>query len=183
MPEHLLRLKQYFHGSRDVGGRSGLNQWKHPMFVLHCDRKTDIGAYPVIPSRTHIRNRAASRYKLLTDFLMPEIELQAVARTEPVIRPSLRALSAAADPAANQIAVVGITIPPSTVGIKYAGSNGASTSGNIGVNSLHPQVQLWKKRKVGEVKARLPCGPVHISDGRELIVGISLAVKCHPIPQ
>src|SRR6266436_513417 len=98
MPEHLLRLKQNLHGGRDVCGGIRLNHGKEPPLVLHRSRNAEIGAHPVITSDARVGQRTSTGNELLTYLLVPEIELNSVARAEPIIGPRLSALPAAAHP-------------------------------------------------------------------------------------
>ncbi len=76
-----------------------LNYREEPTLVLHGNRKTEIRTQQIIGPDTRVCQRATTRKKLLAHFLVAEVELQTVARAKPVVRPSLRALPAAANPA------------------------------------------------------------------------------------
>src|SRR5713101_4709418 len=86
--------------------------------MLYGNRKAEIRTQRIIGPDTCVCERATTRNELLANLLVPEIELQTVARAKPVIRPSLRALSAAADPTTDQVSVVCITAAPSQVFIE-----------------------------------------------------------------
>src|SRR5437667_11027249 len=83
--------------------------------MLHRDRKAKIRPHGVIASHTEVSESAATGDKLLTHFLVAEIELQTVARAKPIVRPSLGTLTAATDPIAYQGPVVGVTVAPGPV--------------------------------------------------------------------
>src|SRR5260370_2334192 len=103
MLEQFVRLKLNLHRCRHISGNAGLNHRKEPALVLYPSRDAEVGTHPIIAAHTKIGQRAATGNEFLTDLLMPEIELQAVARAEPVVRPRLCALPSAADPIAKQI--------------------------------------------------------------------------------
>src|SRR5216683_2787003 len=111
--------------------------------MLHGNRNAEVRTQRIIGPDTHVRERATSRNELLTNLLMAEIELQTIARAKPVVRPSLRALSTATDPTADQVSIVCITATPSSVLIKRTRQLSVSdcSSGYVGVNALGAQVQ------------------------------------------
>ena len=76
-----------------------LNHREEPPLVLHGNRKTQIRTQGIIGSGTEVSERAATREELLTDLLVAEVELQSIAWAKPVVRPSLRALPSASNPA------------------------------------------------------------------------------------
>src|SRR6202171_2864076 len=92
-----------------------LNHGEEPTLVLYGNRKTEIRTQRIIGPDTRVCERATTRNELLANLLVAEIELQTVARTKPVICPSLRALLAAADPATDQVSVVCVAAKPSQV--------------------------------------------------------------------
>src|SRR6267378_367580 len=118
--------------------------------MLHGNRKTEIRTQRIIGSHTRVCERATTRNELLANLLVAEIKLQTVARAKPVVRPSLRALSAAPDPATDQVSVVCITATPGPVLIKRTRKFcvSACSSGYIRVYAFDTKIQ---PRDTGEV--------------------------------
>src|SRR5260370_20876861 len=166
MLEQSMRLKQNLQGSRHVSGFVGLYHRKEPAFVFYRNRKTEIRTQRIIRPNTRVRERATPRNELLADLLVAEKELQPVARAKPVVRPSLRALSAAADPATDQVPVVCVTAAPGSVLIKRTRSLsvGVYSSGYICVNAFDSKIQSRNAGKVGEIEPGVPPIDIHISD-------------------
>src|SRR5256885_1156820 len=83
--------------------------------MLHRNRNTEIGTQRIVAADTHVGERPATRNELPAYFLVSEIELQTIARTEPVIGPSLGTLATATDPTTDYVAAVGVAVAPRAV--------------------------------------------------------------------
>src|SRR5437899_12432163 len=103
-------LKQNLHSGRQVSGNVRLNHRKDPALVLHPGGNAEVGTQPIIATRTDIGQRAATGKKLLADLLVPEIDLNSIARIEPIVGPRLRTLPRSAHPTSEHIAVVGVPV-------------------------------------------------------------------------
>ena len=79
-------------------------------------------------------------------FLVAEIELDLALRSEPVACPGLRALALPSNPAANQIAVIGVTTPKAIVVIEESVLDDRSAARKVGENSFDAQVEFWDLR-------------------------------------
>ena len=103
-PKQFLRLKLYLHGRAHVPRCVWLDDRKQPAFDLDRGGKTDRGSQPVIVAHAEVRQCAPARDELPAHLLMAVVELQPIFRAEPVIRPALRALRFAPNPASQQLA-------------------------------------------------------------------------------
>src|SRR6267142_5537597 len=149
-PKELLWFEYNSDGGGHIAGCVWLNYGKKPTLVLHGNRKTEIRTQRIIGPDTRVCQRATTRKELLANLLVAEVELQTVARAKPVVRPSLRALSAASDPATDQVSVVCVTVTPGPVLIKRTRKFcvSACTSGYIRINPFDTKIQ---PRDAGEV--------------------------------
>jgi len=84
-PEYSLRLNLNANRGRDYSLGPRLNDWEQPSLVLDGSSHAEDGRGPVVNSDAKIGQRAASGDELLTNFLVPEIKLQAITWAEPVI--------------------------------------------------------------------------------------------------
>src|SRR4029077_17361446 len=116
-----------------------LNNGDEPSLVLHRSGKTEIRAQPVISSNAGVGERTSAGQKLLADLLVAEIELEAVACTEPIIGPCLRTLARAPNPTAQQIAFICIAVYPRRIKVEKARANLASQR-VIRVDALDSQI-------------------------------------------
>src|ERR1700719_850371 len=112
---------------------------------------------------------------------MAKIELQAIARIEPVVRPCLCALGTPPNPTANQIPIIGVAAPPGRIEIEVARRYGTPARRNIRVNTLRSKVHLVEPGNVRKVEPATPRGAVRKSDWRVLIIGITIRVEREPI--
>src|SRR6266404_351478 len=149
-PKELLWFEYNSDGGGHIAGCVWLNYGKKPTLVLHGNRKTEIRTQRIIGPDTRVCQRATTRKELLANLLVAEVELQPVARAKPIVRPSLRALSAAADPTANQVPVVCVTVTPGPVLIERTRilSVNARPARHICVNAFDSKI---KSRDAGEV--------------------------------
>src|SRR5262245_51084659 len=97
-PEDFLGLNLNPNRGGNVALRTRLNHGKQPAFILKGSAQTKNPRRPVIPAHANISQGAAPGNVLLADLLMAEIHLHAIPRAKPVVRPSLRSLSLAANP-------------------------------------------------------------------------------------
>jgi hypothetical protein len=88
--------------------------------MLHPCRKSQVGAKPVITRYPEVSQRSAARDELLADFLVPEIELHFALGAEPVGSPSLGTLAFAANPASDQVFIVGVAALEAVIDIEKA---------------------------------------------------------------
>src|SRR5258708_20400626 len=77
--EQFMRLKQNLNCGCDVSGNVRLNHGKKPALVLHPGGDAEVGPHPIVAAHPNIVHLAASANEFLADFLVPEIQLQAVA--------------------------------------------------------------------------------------------------------
>src|SRR5258708_37821236 len=120
MLEQFMRLKQNLNCGCDVSGNVRLNHGKEPALVLHPGGEAEVGTHPIVAAHANIGQRAPSGNEFLANFLVPEIELQSVAGAEPVVGPSLRALTLSANPTAKQVSFVGIPAAPREIEVVKA---------------------------------------------------------------
>ena len=90
-----------FQRCRNVVLVPGPNHREIPGFVLHLAGHANSRRNPPIRSDSGVGQCSAAGNKLLANLLMPEIELNAVARREPVIAPGLGTLALSAYPTAD----------------------------------------------------------------------------------
>src|SRR5256885_1183896 len=107
-----MRFKQNLYCSGHIFRDARLYRREQPTFILHGNRNREVRTQRIIAADPDIGEGAAARDKLPAHLLVPEIELQAVASTEPIIGPSLRALAAATHPITDYISIVRVTVEP-----------------------------------------------------------------------
>src|SRR5207245_413584 len=105
---------------------------------------------------------------LLANFLVTEIQLNPIARVEPVVCPSLGTLSLPTDPTSQQIRVVRISIQisPCPVVIPVVVRAYDARIGNIRVDALGSEIQFWESRKHRNVNSCPPHGSLRIPKGQ-----------------
>src|SRR3981189_2141651 len=90
--------------------RRGRQEWRGPLFVLKKCGDIKISGHPQICFYEFVVEFHAAGDKVAINLLVPVSELQAALRTEPIIHPRLLARSFAADPAAHENFVVGVSV-------------------------------------------------------------------------
>src|SRR5262249_2882313 len=68
-------FKSYFQSRQHIPRRIGLNDRKEPALVLNSCGNAEVMMEPIICRSTNIRKRPTIRNELLTDLLVPEIDL------------------------------------------------------------------------------------------------------------
>src|SRR5260370_18971398 len=133
----------------------------------------------------------------MANLLVAEKELKTIARAKPVVRPSLRALSGAADPTPQNIAVVDVSVQ---ITIRSIVKPAAIVEGVIGVSqrivcvaALSAKIQFRKLRKPGNINPGTPHGAFRISKRQgpglrvdeedDLVVREAVAIKGQPLAQ
>src|SRR6202043_958538 len=140
-PEPFLRFERDLHGGSDVAGLVWLDHREQPALVLYPAGNPNVRSRPIVAAYADIGQTAATRNKLLADLLVPKIDLHAISRIEPVIRPSLRALTFASNPTGEQIAVARITVHES--GVEVEKSMAQRAAGRyIGVDTFRAEIEL-----------------------------------------
>src|SRR5712692_2533282 len=178
----LMRPVRELHGRRNVPLCTSRNHGKEPPLICHRSRKTEIRAYPVIASSAYVRQRAAAGNELLTDLLMPEVELKAVPSVKPVIRPCLRTLPLSANPTADQVSAISVSTSPCAIE-KVEAVTESAPERVIRVNPLNPQIQLLNLGEVRKIKPCVPRGTVEITNRRKFVVRKTVAVERQPVAQ
>src|SRR5712692_2399997 len=121
-----------------------------------------MGAHPVVASDARVGERTPAWNGLLAHLQMPKVELNSVARVEPIIGPSLSALPGAAHPVSEQIAVARLPIQVSIRRIIKPLAIHAS-EGIVRVAALGSQIKFWQPGQLRDIKPGPPHRPLRIS--------------------
>src|SRR5205823_9916918 len=131
---------------------------------------------PKISSSAKIGQRAAARDEFLAHLLVPAIQLQAVACAEPVVSPGLRALPFPPNPTANQISIVGVTVPVAIIEVIKAVTQVAAER-VVGVDAFYAKIHFATSRDLRHVKTAGPSRPVRVGNRIKLIIRITVGVE------
>jgi len=113
------------------------------MLVLQGGGEAQAGTQPIIVAYSHVSEGSAAWDKLPTHFLVPVVELQTISPTEPVVGPSLCALSLATYPTAQQLTLVRVAVEVSVVKVEKTMAQSA-TGRQVRVHTLDAQVESWQ---------------------------------------
>src|SRR5579862_4442043 len=113
---------------------------------------------------------------------MAIVKLQPVPAGEPIIGPSLGALSLAPNPTGQQLFLTGVAVQIAGIAVEKSVAQSASR-GQIRVHPFKAQVELGYARHVRKEKTAANGRTVPVGDGRNLVVGKGVTVKRHPIPE
>src|SRR5258708_1386905 len=98
------------HRGSPIRLRRGRQQGRGPLLVLKKCGDIKIYGHPQIGLYKFFVQLYAARYEISVNLLLPGSKLEAALRPEPIIPPRLLARSFAADPAAHENFVVGVSV-------------------------------------------------------------------------
>src|SRR4029077_7455083 len=127
--------------------------------------KANTRTQPVVAPYTYVSQSAPARDKLVTHFLVAEVDLQPISRAEPVVRPGLCALPLPANPAAQQLTLVGVPIEIPVVEVEAAVAD-CSSDWQIRVDPLGAKIEFRQARQPREIHSGSNCRTIKIGNGR-----------------
>src|SRR5260370_41671639 len=109
---------------------------------------------------------------------MPKVELNSVARADPIIGPSLSALPSSAHPTPEELAVARLATQVSIRGVIKPSAIHAA-EGIVRIAALGSQIKFWQPGQLRDIKPGTPSRPLRISCLDDYFVApVPVVVNC-----
>src|SRR5580692_1192795 len=177
----MARLETDSNGRSPVGLRGGRQSRRQPFFVLHGRGYLPFVVHKEVRACRSIVQSFATGEEVAWNLGAAIAELEIGSCAEGISGPSLEAGAFAADPTADDIALIGAEVVVEVVEVNELAMQAGGRS--VGVGGLYVEVELRQFRKVREVNTGLDGGAAGRADRRNIVGGEGIRVKSEPVTQ